>query len=47
MYYCNGLTLKEIGKVLDVTEARVSQMHTKAILRLRSRLGQIRDFLGA
>lgn len=38
LYYYEGLTLKEIGKVLDVTEARVSQIHSKAILRLRSRL---------
>ena len=38
LYYYEDLTLKEIGKVLDVTESRVSQLHTKAILRLRSRL---------
>jgi RNA polymerase sigma factor FliA len=30
------LTLREIGEVLGVTESRVSQMHTKAVLRLRS-----------
>ena len=38
LYYYEELTLKEIGKVLDVTEARVSQRHTKAIIRLRARL---------
>lgn len=38
LYYYEDLTLKEIGKVLDVTESRVSQLHTKAIARLRARL---------
>lgn len=38
LYYYEGLTLKEIGAVLGVTESRVSQMHTKAVLRLRARL---------
>jgi RNA polymerase sigma factor for flagellar operon FliA len=42
LYYFEDLTLKEIGKVLDVTESRVSQLHTKAILRLRSKLTNIR-----
>ena len=36
LYYHDGLTLKEIGKVLGVTESRVCQMHSKAILRLRA-----------
>ncbi|MHB9130825.1 MAG: FliA/WhiG family RNA polymerase sigma factor [Armatimonadota bacterium] len=35
LYYREGLTLKEIGKVLGVTESRVCQVHSKAILRLR------------
>jgi RNA polymerase sigma factor for flagellar operon FliA len=38
LYYYEGLSLKEIGTVLGVTESRVSQMHTKAVLRLRARL---------
>jgi RNA polymerase sigma factor for flagellar operon FliA len=38
LYYYEELTLREIGEVLGVTESRVSQLHTKAILRLRSRL---------
>ena len=38
LYYYEGLTLGEIGEVLGVTESRVSQLHTKAVLRLRSRL---------
>ncbi|MDR1399920.1 MAG: RNA polymerase sigma factor WhiG [Treponema sp.] len=42
LYYYEDLTLKEIGQVLDVTESRVSQLHTKAIMRLRSKLTNIR-----
>jgi RNA polymerase sigma factor for flagellar operon FliA len=38
LYYYEELTLREIGEVLSVTESRVSQLHTKAILRLRVRL---------
>ncbi len=38
LYYDEGLTLAEIGGVLGVTESRVSQIHTKAVLQLRSRL---------
>jgi RNA polymerase sigma factor for flagellar operon FliA len=38
LYYYESLTLREIGEVLGVTESRVSQLHTKAVLRLRSRL---------
>jgi RNA polymerase sigma factor for flagellar operon FliA len=38
LYYYEELTLREIGEVLGVTESRVSQLHTKAILRLRARL---------
>ena len=40
LYYFEELTLKEIGQVLDVSESRVSQIHTKALLRLRGRLAQ-------
>ncbi len=39
LYYYEELTLREIGEVLGVTESRISQLHTKAILRLKSRLG--------
>jgi RNA polymerase sigma factor for flagellar operon FliA len=38
LYYFEGLTLAEIGQVLGVTESRVSQIHTKAVLQLRSKL---------
>ena len=37
-YYYEGLTLKEIGQILGVTESRVSQIHSKAIATLRNML---------
>jgi RNA polymerase sigma factor for flagellar operon FliA len=37
LYYYENLTLREIGDVLGVTESRVSQLHTKAVIALRSR----------
>jgi RNA polymerase sigma factor for flagellar operon FliA len=40
LYYYEGLTLAEIGNVLGVTESRVCQIHTKAILQLRARLAE-------
>jgi RNA polymerase sigma factor for flagellar operon FliA len=41
LYYYEELTLREIGEVLGVTESRVSQLHTKAILRLKARLAGV------
>ena len=38
LYYYEDLTLREIGEVLGVTESRISQLHTKAILRMKGRL---------
>lgn len=38
LYYYEKLTLKEIGKVLEISESRVSQIHSKAIIKLRSKL---------
>jgi RNA polymerase sigma factor for flagellar operon FliA len=38
LYYYEDLNLKEIGDILEVTESRVSQLHTQAVLRLRARL---------
>ncbi|MDQ2754259.1 MAG: RNA polymerase sigma factor WhiG [Actinomycetota bacterium] len=38
LYYYEGLTLAEIGQVLGVTESRVCQIHTKAVLQLRGRM---------
>jgi RNA polymerase sigma factor for flagellar operon FliA len=43
LYYYEGLTLAEIGQVLGVTESRICQMHTKAVLQLRGRLADTRD----
>jgi len=45
LYYYEDLTLKEIGEVLEVTESRVSQLHTKAIMRLRGRLAQMKNVM--
>ena len=43
LYYYEGLTLAEIGEVLGVTESRVCQIHTKAVLQLRARLAPERE----
>ena len=46
LYYYEKLTLKEIGRTLGISESRVSQVHTRAMTRLRMRLGkslQVRD----
>lgn len=45
LYYVNELTFKEIGEVLEVTESRVCQLHSKAVARLRGRLRQYRQDL--
>ena len=42
LYYFDELTMKEIGKVLGVNESRVSQLHTKAMLRLRTKLRKVK-----
>ena len=41
LYYYEELTMKEIGAVLDITESRVSQIHSKAVYRLRTKLKAI------
>jgi RNA polymerase sigma factor for flagellar operon FliA len=43
LYYYEGLTLAEIGQVLGVTESRICQMHTKAVLQLRGKLSEAHD----
>jgi len=46
LYYQDGLTMKEAGKVLNVTESRVSQIHSQAIIHLRGKLRKA-GFLGS
>jgi RNA polymerase sigma factor for flagellar operon FliA len=41
LYYYEEMTLKEIGETLNISESRVSQIHTKAVQRLRTRLRPI------
>src|SRR5947209_10731332 len=41
LYYYEGLTLAEIGRVLGVTESRICQMHTKAVLQLRAKMADV------
>ena len=43
LYYFENLTLAEIGRVLGVTESRVCQLHTRAVLRLRTKLAEHAD----
>ncbi|MEW5744019.1 MAG: FliA/WhiG family RNA polymerase sigma factor [Nitrospirota bacterium] len=42
LYYYEELTMKEIGKVLDISESRVCQLHGKAIIKLRNKMEQFR-----
>ena len=44
-YYYEELTLKEISKVLEVSESRVSQLHTKALLKMRKKMGPYMNIL--
>jgi RNA polymerase sigma factor for flagellar operon FliA len=41
LYYYEKLTLKEIGKILDVSESRVSQLHSRAIIRIRENMKKL------
>lgn len=45
LYYYEDMTLKEIGKVLGVTESRACQLHTKAILKLQTKLARMLDVM--
>ena len=45
LYYYEDLTLKEISFVLEVSESRVSQLHTKALLKMRKKMGTYMDVL--
>jgi RNA polymerase sigma factor FliA len=46
LYYFEGLTLKDIKNVLDVSESRVSQIHAQAVIRLRSKLRVLQNDMG-
>ena len=39
LYYYEQLSMKEVGEVLEITESRVSQLHSQAVMRLRGRIG--------
>ncbi len=41
LYYYEDLNLKEIGRILEVTESRVSQLHTQAVIKLRSKIKNV------
>ena len=45
LYYYEDLTLKEISHVMEVSESRVSQLHTKALVKMKTRLGQYMGIL--
>jgi RNA polymerase sigma factor for flagellar operon FliA len=45
LYYYEEMTLKEISKVLGVSESRISQIHSKAVLSLQSKLGKFKSIL--
>ena len=45
LYYNDELTLKEIANILHLTEARISQLHTKAVFRLRGSLARMKATL--
>lgn len=45
LYYYDELTMKEIGEIMDITESRVSQIHTKAVIRPRSKLLHVLQLL--
>jgi RNA polymerase sigma factor for flagellar operon FliA len=46
MYYYEGLTMKEIGRILDLTESRVCQIHSNVLSRLKERITRRRALLG-
>ncbi|MBD5540481.1 MAG: FliA/WhiG family RNA polymerase sigma factor [Lachnospiraceae bacterium] len=45
LYYYEELTLKEISHILEVSESRVSQLHTKALMKMKNRLGEYMGIL--
>lgn len=45
LYYYEDMTLKEISQILEVSESRVSQLHTKALLKMRNKMGKYMNIL--
>ena len=45
LYYYEELTLKEISSVLEVTESRVSQLHTRALQKMKTKMGRYMGLL--
>lgn len=45
LYYYEDLTLKEISKVLEVSESRISQLHTKALVKMKKKMGPYMEIL--
>lgn len=45
LYYYEELTLKEISKALEVSESRISQLHTKALLKMKNKMGNYMGIL--
>jgi RNA polymerase sigma factor for flagellar operon FliA len=45
LYYYKDLTIKEIANIMQLSDSRVSQLHTKSILRLRGRLARLKNDL--
>ena len=47
LYYYEELTLKEISNVLEVSESRVSQLHTRALQKMKSKMGNYMGIFSA
>ena len=45
LYYYEDLTLKEISRVLEVSESRISQLHTKALQKMKKKMGPYMNIL--
>ena len=45
LYYYEELTLKEISNILEVSESRVSQLHTRALQKMKTKMGNYRGIL--
>ena len=47
LYYYEELTLKEISNILEVSESRVSQLHTRALQKMKTKMGHYMGFFSA